>query len=73
MFVFAPKDVKIWLNTPLGCGLLIGVESFSQDNSQWTVALQKDGQIRHFSTLQVNLAINHTDEINLKDVYPTKP
>lgn len=68
-----PPENKLWVNTPLGYGLVFGVETFGQSNAMWTVILQKDGRILHYDSLQLRAGTNHTDEINLENHQPPFP
>jgi len=65
MITFVPREIKLWVNTEHGVGLVLYVETFAQDNDIWTIANQKDGKIRHYNTQQITLSKNNTDEINL--------
>src|ERR1700741_5305969 len=68
MITFLPQDNRLWVNTPHGAGLVFCVESVAHDNMIWTVILQKDGRILHYTSLQLRASIQHTAEINLEDV-----
>lgn len=67
---FLPKEIKLWCNTPHGRGLVLCAESFSFDNTIWTVILEKDGRIRHYDSTDLNVCPDFTDGINVKDVKP---
>lgn len=64
MLVFVPAEIKLWVNTPHGQSLVLYVESFGQDNDVWTCINEKDGRIRHYTTQQVTVVRNDTDNIN---------
>lgn len=64
----------IWVNTPLGTGQVILVESKGvHNNYTWTVILQKSGEIRHFLSTQLTAQINYTEETNLDNNLPKFP
>lgn len=65
MINFVPKDLGLWVYTPLGEGLLLYVRSIANDNDEWTVILS-NGEIKHFTTNQIRVSKNHTLEINLE-------
>lgn len=67
MITFVPQEIKLWVNTEHGVGLVLYVENFAQDNDIWTIANQADGRIRHYNTSQVTLCKNNTDEININN------
>lgn len=70
MITFLPKEIKLWVHTPHGRGLVLCAESFSMDNTIWTVILEPDGKIRHYTSDSINVCPDYTDEINVKDVKP---
>lgn len=72
MITFLPKEMKLWVNTPHGRGLVIAAESFQHDNYMWTVIDEKDGKIRHYASIDVNVCPDFTDEINTKNIKPNK-
>ena len=65
--VFVPKEIKLWVNTKHGEGLVLYIESYAQDNDIWTVINSEDGRIRHYNTNQVTASTNFTDLINIEN------
>lgn len=58
---------EIWVETPLGIGLAIIVIDYGMNNNTcWVVALQKDGQIKHFDSNDIKLCKNYTYSIASK-------
>jgi len=61
----------IWLETPLGDGqALFLLDNGPHENVTFIVALQKDGQLKHFTSEQVKLCPNYTYGINVGDKKP---
>lgn len=57
----------LWVETPLGDGQALFVIDYGpHENSVWVVALEADGQIKHFSSNHLKLCYNHTFGINVK-------
>jgi hypothetical protein len=57
---------EICVTTPLGDGLAVMVIDYGLNhNTCWVVALQSDGQIKHFDSNDIKLCYNHTYKINL--------
>jgi hypothetical protein len=57
---------EICVTTPLGVGLAVMVIDYGLNhNTCWVVALQSDGQIKHFDSNDIKLCYNHTYKINL--------
>lgn len=73
MVTFVPSDIRLWVNTPKGEGIVLCVENSAFDNMQFTVILQENGSILHFTSQQIKACINHTAEINLKNDIPKFP
>ncbi len=58
---------EIWVETPLGDGLAVMVIDYGLNhNTCWVVALESDGQIKHFDSNDIRVCYNHTYKINLK-------
>lgn len=56
---------EIWVTTPLGKGIAIMVIDYGLGhNTCWIVALEKDGQVKHFDSNDVKLIKNHTYRFN---------
>lgn len=74
MTTYLPKEIKLWVNTPHGRGLVLSSESFAFDNTIWTVILESDGRIRHYNSCDLNVCPDFTDGVNVNDVKsPCKP
>jgi len=57
----------LWVTTPLGDGqALFLIDYGPHENTIWVVALEKQGEIKHFNSEQVYLCANHTFQINSK-------
>jgi hypothetical protein len=53
--------------TPLGEGYAVMVIDYGIDyNTCWVVALEKDGQIKHFDANDVKMCTNYTYGINVE-------
>lgn len=65
--IFQPND--LWeVVTPFGEGVVLYVDRRGQhSNDVWCVADKENGQLRHFSTIQLKLAKNSTLDINDPD------
>jgi hypothetical protein len=72
MITFAPKELMLWVKTPIGTGILLYVRSLQQDNDEWTVMLE-NGDVKHFQTNQIKIVKNMTVGINMKDESPSDP
>ena len=70
MTTFLPKEIKLWVNTPHGRGLVLCCESFAMDNAIWTVILEEHGRIRHYNSCDINACQDLTDGINITDSKP---
>ena len=58
----------LWVNTPHGIGMALFVIDYGpHENTVWCVALEKDGQILHYTSNQIRLTRNATFDLNLKD------
>lgn len=69
---FLPKEIKLWVNTVHGRGMVLCAESFAMDNTIWTVILEEDGRIRHYNSDSLNVCADFTDEININNIKPTQ-
>jgi hypothetical protein len=57
----------LWVETPLGDGqALFLIDYGPHENTIWTVALEKNGEIKHFNSNQVKLCFNNTFDLNIK-------
>ena len=69
MTVIHEVKQTMWVNTPHGKGILLFLMDYGpQQNTIWVVALKEDGKIKHYDSNQIHIEINHTLDINLKDV-----
>ena len=73
MLITIPHEDRFWVNTPLGVGLVLMVESSRDMNYYWTISIQKTGEILHFTSKQITMCINYTDELNLENKKPEFP
>lgn len=59
-------NLEIWVDTPLGQGLAIMVIDYGLGhNTCWVVALEKDGQVKHFDSNDIKLIKNYTYHFNV--------
>ena len=57
----------LWVETPLGDGqALFLIDYGPHENTIWIVALEKNGEIKHFNSNQVKLCFNNTFDLNIK-------
>ena len=57
---------QIWVQTPLGDGLAVFLIDYGiGHNTCWIVALEKDGQIKHFDSNDVKVCFDYTYGINM--------
>lgn len=58
--IYEPRD-KFEVETIHGTGIVLYIDTQGPlSNDLWCVANLKDGQIRHYQTLQLKLSSNHT-------------
>lgn len=51
----------LFVKTPLGDGqALLLIDYGVHENSIWVVALESNGQIKHFNSEQIEVCVNHT-------------
>lgn len=56
------------VETPLGVGYALYVsDSAMLENDVFTVVLQDNGMIKHFTSDQIQVSANYTFKINVKD------
>lgn len=56
----------LWVTTPHGDGqALFLIDYGPHENTVWVVALEADGRIKHYSSEDVRLCVNHTFKINV--------
>lgn len=54
------------MQTPHGDGIALLLMDYGpHENTVWVVALEKDGAIKHYTSEQVRLCLNHTFGINV--------
>ena len=70
--IFLPKNLKLWVNSPHGRGLVLCAESFAFDNTMMIVINETDGKMRHYDITDLRVCQDFTDEINVKDVKPKR-
>jgi len=59
---------EIWVDTPLGRGLALLVVDYGLDhNTCWVVALQEDGQVKHFDSNDIKVVKNYTYNFNVNN------
>ena len=67
--MFEPRQ-PYYVHTPLGIGIVMFVTDYGwNENMIWTVALEEDGQIRHFQTTQLHLHKNDTWDFNKSNAH----
>lgn len=59
---------EIWVDTPLGRGLALLVIDYGLGhNTCWVVALQEDGQVKHFDSNDIKVIKNYTYNFNVNN------
>lgn len=57
----------LWVQTPHGDGQVLFLLDYGpHENTIWTVALEKTGEIKHYSSNQIKLCRNDTLNFNQK-------
>lgn len=67
MTVIHEIQQMIWVTTPHGDGIALFIMDYGmQNNTIWVVALEHNGEIKHYDSNQIRLCYNNTINFNIK-------